>query len=129
MLLACTNKGCYKTDAHTLDPETNKVHCLDCGLEIATTKQMINTLRSVNQTKKKIRSGIQSVCQACKKQDNPILKKSGGQTYTAHCRSCGIKLDINGSSIEAMKQIGGYLETDSDEDRNLVSMDAKKNVI
>jgi NMD protein affecting ribosome stability and mRNA decay len=126
MLLSCTNKGCYAQDNHLLDLTTNKVLCVDCGKEVVVSKPTLGILKSMGQVKRSVRSGIQSICKACKTQDNPVLKKLNGKVMIAACRKCGEKLDMHPSFIEAMKETGGYKDGDTLDDRNLVTEERPK---
>ena len=121
MLLSCTNKGCYSQDNHLLDLDTNTVLCVECGKEVAVSKPTLGILKTMGQVKRSVKSGIQSVCKACKSTDNPVLKKLNGKVYYAVCRKCGEKLDMHPSFVEAMKETGGYKEGETLEDRTLVT--------
>lgn len=121
MLLTCTNKGCYSQDNHLLDLESNTVLCVDCGKQVSVSTPTLGILKSMGQVKRSVKSGIQSVCKACKTQDNPVLKKLNGKVLYAVCRKCGENLNMHPSFVEAMKETGGYKEGDTLDERNLVT--------
>ncbi len=118
MLLNCTNKGCYANDEHKLDLNEDKVICDHCGKEInvpVTTKKMLKTL---NQVRKKAKTGIQITCKMCDHTDKPILVRQP-KTTIATCRKCGSKLEMHQSFINAMVEMGSdYLKPE--EGDNLV---------
>ncbi len=113
MLLNCTNKGCYANDEHKLDLNEDKVICDHCGKEITVPETTKRTLKSLNQVRKKPKTGIQITCKTCGHTDKPVLSQQPNSTI-ATCRKCYAKLDIHPSFVNAMREMGGeYFKTET----------------
>jgi len=92
-MLNCSNKGCFKQNAHVLDKSTNKIICIDCGKEVTgitdfTKRQMVAVGQIRRNEQKKQAWAVK--CEACQKEAPPVLDKAGKDLL---CGSCNKVMD------------------------------------
>lgn len=77
MNINCSNKGCYKTDAHVLDITSNDVYCISCGNVIPNISQFTKAqLKNLKQTKRPPKGAYAIQCVKCKVEALPKLQNN-----------------------------------------------------
>jgi ribosomal protein L34E len=83
-LVACTNKGCGKTQSPYLDLASDKVYCSECGKEINNITSFAKTqMKSLNQVKKDSKKSFSVRCSSCGKENRP--KEVNKQFICGNC--------------------------------------------
>lgn len=75
--IQCPHKGCMKLQPAWLDPLDNKVYCSLCEKEISNINHFIKIqLKTLKQYKPKKTIPFAVKCDACGKEDTPIIKNN-----------------------------------------------------
>jgi rRNA maturation endonuclease Nob1 len=83
--MPCTNKGCGKLQEPYLDPQTDKVYCSLCDLEISNITHFAKIqMKTLKQYKVKKTVSFAVKCPSCNKEDRP--KVVGQDIVCAFCR-------------------------------------------
>lgn len=88
-LIACNNKGCYQTDYHKLDLDSNNVYCTNCGKVVEVSPYLKKILASTKQVFRKVETSVKYSCPACNKHDTPVLLEHGKNVFDVCCPHCG----------------------------------------
>lgn len=91
---------CKKQQTPFLDPETNKVYCGECEVEIAANHFLKAQLKALRQFKEKKVIAFALKCPACAKMDRPTLLKG-----KAYCKSCKGEIPITAIYYNMLKEI------------------------
>jgi hypothetical protein len=98
-LIACTNKGCFKSQEPYLD-QNNKVICSECENEIQNISSFAKAqMKSMGQILKSKPSAFSIVCKACKANEQPEL--NGDKAF---CRKCKNQLNISSFFLNSLKE-------------------------
>jgi hypothetical protein len=91
ILLNCSNKGCYATDYHKLDLDSDTVVCLKCNKKVNVTSYMKKSLLTAKQVFRKVDTGLRYLCpnKECGKTDTPVVLEYGQGVYQVCCSHCG----------------------------------------
>lgn len=91
ILISCNNKGCFASDYHKLDAETNEVVCANCGGNISNiSSYMKKNLASAGQVFKRARTSGELKCRSCDFTAAPILIEHAGGLLEVACVKCRV---------------------------------------
>jgi hypothetical protein len=89
IMIACNNKGCFSTDYHKLDTDTDQVVCSKCGNEIPNVSHyMKRTLKDFGQVFKRVRTSGELKCGFCGFTALPVIIEHDGGLSEAACVKC-----------------------------------------